>query len=67
MYFLKCDDLMAVRFDSRARRFGAPFRVKLWPGPQSALTSFDFGWYVGSRGIVFSRGETQGSVWLMEN
>jgi serine/threonine protein kinase/dipeptidyl aminopeptidase/acylaminoacyl peptidase len=57
--------LMAIRFDPAARRFGEPFQVRFPPGHESDLQPGD-SWRSRGPGIVFTRLERTGSVWLMK-
>lgn len=66
LYFFRGDQLIALRFDARARRFErAPFPVGPFPGSEPALRPSDR-WGIGGHGIVFARSEPQGSIWLMK-
>jgi Tol biopolymer transport system component len=60
LYSLRDSKFIGVRFDAKTRKFGEPFDTKAadWkPG--------DF-WQISGPGLVYSRRETRGSVWLMK-
>jgi Tol biopolymer transport system component len=61
LYSLRDSNFISVRFDAKTRTFGEPFDTKAanWkPG--------DHLWQIRGPGLVYSRQETHGSVWLMK-
>ena len=58
--------IQGARFDPKTRTFGKPFPVRFVPGGEPAMSERDRLWSLRGPGIVFSRGETIGSVWLMK-
>ena len=64
-YFVQDRKLMGAQFDSKTRIFGQPFEVKFPPG-SAAEWQPDDPWVIRGPGLVFSRQEPHGSVWLMK-
>jgi hypothetical protein len=64
-FFFSGNELQAMKFDQRTKRFSAPYPVKLAAGSQPLLKPNDQ-WVVRDPGIVFVRQETKTAVWLMK-
>ena len=60
IYFLQSPKLLGMRFDPKARAFGNPFEV------QTVEWKPDDAWVIRGPGLVFTRQEKHGSVWLMK-
>ena len=56
---------MTVRFDPKTRALGEPSEVKYLPGSAETVKPDD-SWGIRGPGLVFSRRESTGSVWLMK-
>ena len=57
--------LLAARIDPKSGELGEPHEVALMPGSPVAPKPDD-GWDTRGPGLVFSRGRTVNSVWLMD-
>jgi hypothetical protein len=63
--FLQDGKLMAIRFDPKTRAVSDPYEGKYAPGTDVTPKSDD-SWGLRCPGMVFSRQEAIGSVWLMK-
>jgi len=64
-YFVQDRKLMGAHFDTKTRTFGQPFEVKFPPG-SAVEWKPDDSWLIRGPGLVFTRQEPHGSVWLMK-
>jgi hypothetical protein len=64
-YFPRDAGLVGVRFDPKTRSFGPPFDVKVPPGSEAEWKS-GYRWTTVGAGLVFTRNEIHGAVWLMK-
>jgi tRNA A-37 threonylcarbamoyl transferase component Bud32 len=64
-YFLRDSKILGVRFDPKTRSFGQPLDVKFPPGSAAEWKPGDE-WVLAGSGLVFSRQEQHGAVWLMK-
>ena len=64
-YFVQEGKLMGARFDSTTRAFGQAFEVK-FPLGSDVEWKPDDPWAIRGPGLVFTRQEPRGSVWLMK-
>ena len=64
-YIVQDRKLMGAQFDSKTRTFGQPFEVKFPPG-SAVQWKPDDPWLIRGPGLVFTRQEPHGSVWLMK-
>lgn len=65
LYFFQGPELQVMKFNPQTKQFSAPAQVKFFPGSQPVPRSDD-AWTLRGPGIVFQRGETKSSVWLMK-
>ncbi len=64
-YFVQDRKLMGTQFDSNTRTFSQPFEVK-FPAGSPVEWKPDDAWAIRGPGLVFTRQEPHGSVWLMK-
>jgi hypothetical protein len=64
-YFRRDSKLAGVRFDPKTRSFGQPVDVKFPPGSATEWKPGDR-WTNAGPGLVFTREEKHGAVWLMK-
>jgi hypothetical protein len=64
-YFPRDSKLAGVRFDPKTRSFGQPFDVNVPPG-SGAEWKTSYTWTTVGAGLVFTKHESHGAVWLMK-